>query len=141
VNIVQSHAKVFLDLLDADNLSGDPLVVYDGRVTGTADHYVLVYFAFRTPSGTDEPQKVSLEATSDVLDATAYCHSVGGDAAAARAVAGRVRAALLGVSPTVAGRLCYPIEHADGPPMQRDEATGTPVFDQVDVYKLTSQPG
>ncbi|MET0426280.1 MAG: hypothetical protein ABW046_20595 [Actinoplanes sp.] len=138
MNILQLHAKVFLDLLGADA----DLEVLHGQVpTGQKPPYLLVYFAFRTPSGTDEPQKVSKEATSDLLTTTVYCHSVAETPNTALTVAGRGRVALLGVFPTVAGRICYPIEHVDGPPMQRDEATLANVFDQVDAYQFTSQPG
>lgn len=140
LNILQLHKQVFLDLLDADN-TAPALVVLDGRVDDEEPPYVLLYFALRTPSGADEPDKVSLEATSDVLNATAYCHSVGGDQHGALAVAGRVRAALRGVTPAIAGRVCFPIGQVDSQPTQRDESTGTPVFDQVDLWQFTSLPG
>jgi hypothetical protein len=140
LNILQLHKQVFLDLLDADDVS-PPLVVLDGQVAGQAPPYVLLYIALRTPSGVDEPDKVSLEATSDVLNATAYCHSVGGGQHAALAVADRVRAALRGVVPVIANRVCFPIGQVDGQPVQRDETTGVPVFDQVDVWQFTSLPG
>lgn len=136
MNILQLHAQVFLGLLGAD----PDLAVLHGKVDRNPP-YVLLYFAFRTPSGTDEPQKVGKEATSDVLVTTAYCHSVAKTPLTALAVAGQVRAALLGIFPAVAGRICYPIEHADGPPLQRDESTLADVFDQVDVYRFISQPG
>lgn len=136
MNILQLHARVFLDLLNAD----DELEVVHGQVTKPLP-YVAVHFAFRTPSGTNEPQKVGKEATSDVLTTIAYLHGVGETPMTALAVAGRARAALLGIFPTVAGRVCYPIEHVDGPPMQRDEQTLDNAFDQVDVYQFTSQPG
>lgn len=141
LNILQAHAQAVLDLLDADDTT-PPLVVLNGHVpTGQLPPYALLYFAFRTPSGVDEPQKVSLESTSDVLNTTAYCHCVGGDLFAALAVAGRVRAALRGVTPTVAGRVCAPIGHVDGSPTRRDEETGADYFDQVDVWAYTSLPG
>lgn len=142
MNILQLHKQAFLDLLDADN-AAPPLAWLDGGPVppGQALFYVLVYFAFRTPSGVDEPSKVSLEATSDVLNTTAYCHSVGGNQHASLAVAGRVRAAVRGITPVIAGRVCAPIGHIDGSPAQRDETTGTPVFDTVDVWQFTSLPG
>lgn len=141
LNLLQLHAKVFLDQLDADD-APPPLVVLNGEVpSGVTPPYVVVYFTFRTPSGTDEPDKVSLEATSDVLYTSAYCHSVGGNQHASLAVAGRVRAALRGVTPTVAGRVCGPITFADSTPVQRDETTGTRVFDLVDVWQFLSLPG
>lgn len=148
LNILQLHAKVYLDLLAAD-VGPPPLVVFRGGVpldpnTGKptiGPPYVVVYFAFRTPSGVDEPDKVSLEATSDVLYTSAYCHSVGGDEHAALAVGGRVRGALRGVRPVISGRECGPIGWADGAPVQRDETTGTSVFDLVETWQFTSLPG
>lgn len=141
LNILQAHAQVFLDLLDADNVS-PALVVLNGRVPeGQRPPYALLYFALRTPTGRDVPELVSLESTSDVVVASAYCHNVGGDPHGALAVAGRVRTALLGVTPSIAGRVCAPIEQVDAMPTDRDESTGEPIFDQVTVYEFLSLPG
>lgn len=142
LNILQAHKQVFLDLLDGDN-ADPPLVVHDGQVPkGGLPPYVVVYCAFRTPSGADEPDKVSLEAASDLLYATAYCHSVGANAHASLAVAGRVRAALRAVRPVIAGRgECSRIAHVDGGPTGRDETTGVAVFDTVDTWQFFSLPG
>lgn len=119
-----------------------PLAVQDGLVKkGTVPPYVVVYFAVLAPSGLVEPQKISIETAYDLLDVSAYCHSVGVDAAAARSVAARVSARLLGVVPQIAGRDCTPVWHEDGQPPVRDETTGVPVFDQVDVYRFQSLPG
>lgn len=137
---VQAHAAAFLALLDADD-TAPALVVLDGLVkTGTVPPYVLVYFALWTPGGEMAPDKVPLTLDSDVLDVRGYCHSVGGNPGAARSVATRVRNALLNVTPVVAGRSCFPIRWKEGQPTVRDETTGTPVFDLVDVYGFTSVP-
>jgi len=141
LNILQLHKQVFLDLLEADN-AVPALVVLDGEVpNGTTAPYVLIYTRFRTPSGAEEPDKVSFEAASDVLYATAFCHSVGGNAHASLAVAGRVRAALRGVRPVIAGRAdCSRIGNVDGSPTSRDETTGVAVFDTVDAWEFLSLP-
>lgn len=148
LNILQAHKKAFLDLLDADNVP-PALVVLDGQVprdplTGLPSvppPYVLLYMGFRTPSGAEEPEKVSFEAASDVLYAIGTFHSVGGNPHASLAVAGRVRAALRGIQPVIAGRgECSRIGHADWAPTSRDETTGTPVFDTVDVWQFFSLP-
>lgn len=149
LNILQAHAQVFLDLLDADDAS-PPLTVLYGEnprdpVTGkpsTPPPYVLLYLGFRTPSGADEPDKVSFEAASDLLYATAVCHSVGGNPHASLAVAGRVRTALRGIRPVIAGRgECSRIGNVDSSPTSRDETTGVAVFDTVDVWEFFSLPG
>jgi hypothetical protein len=148
LNILQQHKKAFLDLLDADDV-GPALVVLDGAVpldpaTGkpaVAPPYVVVYFAARTPNGDEEPDKVGKELPSDVLNATAYCHNVGGSAHTSLSVSGRTRAALRGATPSIPGRVCGWIRQVDGAPTQRDETTGTPVHDTVDVWSFTSLPG
>lgn len=134
----QFHAQAVLALLDADNTS-PALVVLDGKVpTGQVPPYVLVYFADSDPNDA-ESRKLPGASTRHVTDA--YCHSVGGDQTAARAVAVRVRTALLDVIPTISGRICLPIRREDGQPVQRDEQTAANAWDKVDVYRLESLPG
>jgi hypothetical protein len=138
---IQAHADAFLALLAA--ASGSPaLAVYDGEVPNSpAPAYALVYFYIETPDGLTAPDKVSFTWNSDVINGRGYVHCVGGSALAARAVAGRVRSALLNVTPVISGRACFPIRWLEGQPPSRDEATLVPVFDQVDVYGWTSIPG
>jgi hypothetical protein len=134
--VIDEHAAAILALLDADN-TAPALVVLDGKVpTGTVAPYVLVYFA-AYDSETSRP----LTLASQRAVVRAYCHSVGGNAKAARIVADRVRVALLDVVPTVAGRKCFPIRREDSQPPQRDESTGTTVMDQIDTYRLETVPG
>lgn len=135
--MIQSHANAVLALLAA--AAGTPaLKVYDGAVpAGTVPPYVLVYFADYDPEGADSRP---LTGASQRFVLRAYCHCVGGNQTAARAVAQRVRAALLDVIPSVSGRRCLPIRREDGQPTQRDESTGTLVQDKVDVYRLESVP-
>jgi hypothetical protein len=131
--MIDEHAQAVLDLLDADN-AAPALVFYDGKVpTGVIPPYVVVYFEEATP-GFDfvgQSYEFGLRAT---------CHCVGGNARAARMVADRVLAALQDVTPTVAGRACWPIRWDDGAPPTRDEATGSTVMDQIAVYLLRSVP-
>lgn len=134
---IQDHADAVLGLLRADSL----LTVYDGQVTGTADHYVLVYTFRQLPGGEIAPDKTPLTGDSTTVDMRFYCHCVGVDAIAARAVQGRVQTALLDVTPSVAGRACFPIRWIDGTQSNRNEETGALVVDAVDVYGLTSVPG
>lgn len=139
-SLLLAHGRVFINLLDGDNMA-PALTVQNGEVEdGVSTPYVLVYLSLRTPSGREIPQDVSLEKYSDVIVTTAYCHSVGEDAEAAISVAGRVRRALLGVEPAIAARVCYPIQHDDGAPVDRDETTGDNRFDLVDVYSFKSLP-
>lgn len=135
--MIDEHAAAVLALLDADN--GPPaLNWHDGKVPTGVDPrvapYVLVYFDSNDPES-------SKEAAPYRFQLTATCHSVGASARAARMVADRVRTALLAVAPVVAGRSCFPIAREQGVPPQRDETTGFSVFDEVDIYILTSLPG
>lgn len=133
--MINDHAAAILALLDADN-TDPPLVWYDGSVPqGAAPPYVLVYFA-----DNDSRASTPMTGESKRFVMWAYAHCVGGNQIAARAVAQRVRAALLDVKPTVAGRTCFPIRRDDGQPAQRDQSTGQLVQDKVDVYRLESIP-
>jgi hypothetical protein len=143
---IQDHFDAFRTLLAAAPGGPPSLTVYDGKVDdGATTPYVLVYFSIATPDGLTAPDAVSLHADSDVIDARAIVHCVGGDPQAqraARAVAGRVRAAVLNQRLTIAGRDCAPIRWIDGQPPQRNEdVPGSTVFDQVDVYGWRSVPG
>jgi hypothetical protein len=136
---VGPHAQAFLTLLAAG--AGTPaLVVYDGAVPSSptpTPPYVVAYFTITTP----DEAAVGMEAVPDWVDCAAYVHCVGGNASASRAVAGRVRAALLGAQPTVSGRSCTRVRHTESQPPQRDESTGRLVFSLVDVYQFRSLPG
>lgn len=127
----QNLANAILSLLQAD--AG--LVVYDGIAPeGVVPPYVLVYTTMGHPS--DDPDN-SIDGRSRVFTARWYCHCVGADMQATRAVAQRVRTALLDVRPTVAGLSCGLIrERPDPPAPVRDEMTGTPVIDSVCIYEL-----
>ena len=132
---IQAHADAILALLDADN-TAPALVVYDGRVPDlTEPPYVVVYFA-----DNDTPASSPLTGEYRRYAMWAYCHCAGGNQIAARAVAQRVRAALLDVTPTVTGRKCWPIRREEGQLVDRDESTGLLVMDGVSVYRLESVP-
>jgi hypothetical protein len=137
---IQAHANAVLALLNA--APGVPaLTVLDGSVPqDTEPPYVLVYMSDRTPGAADAPDSTPLQGNSDRLVTTVYCHCVGGDAIAARAVAQRVRGALLNVTPTVSGRTCWPIRADEDQPPRRDETTGRVVMDLVSMYRLESVP-
>lgn len=130
----QALVGVGLTLLGADT----SLTVYDGKVPDPtpdidANPYVLVYSYVSRPS--EDPDN-SLLGRSGVWVARWICHCVGGNAAAVRAVAQRVRTQLLDVRPTVAGLSCGLIRWEDSQPPQRDETTGVLVMDAVEVYAL-----
>jgi hypothetical protein len=135
---IQAHANAVLNLLRADAL----LTVYDSQVpSGAPDHYALVYTYRQLAGGLIAPDKTSLVGDSSTVDMRFYIHCVGADAVAARAVQGRVENALSDVTPSVAGRACFPIRWVEGTQADRDEETLAAVFDNVDVYSLVTVPG
>lgn len=138
MNPIQDHADAVLGLLRADA----SLTVYDGQVTTpAADHYVLVYTFRQLPNGDLAPDKTPLTGDTVTIDMRFYCHCVGSDAIASRAVQNRVQTALLDVTPAVTGRACFPIRWVEGTQSDRNEETLSLVVDAVDVYSLVSVPG
>lgn len=130
-------ANAGLALLQAD--VGPPaLVVFDGVVpAGTSVNagYVLVYSTVDRPS---EAEDNPLNGQSRTWVARWILHNVGGTALAARGVAQRSRTALLDVRPTVTGLSCGLIRWESTTPPQRDETTGSPVFDLVETFRLNA---
>lgn len=129
----KQHADAGLALLALD--AG--LTVFDGKVPEPWPDppYVLVYTVVEWPR---DGLGTALAATQVTVTTTYYCHCVGLSAAAARAVAMRVRAALLNARPVIAGRNCSPIKQVETSPPQRDETTGRLVMDEVAVYDFTT---
>jgi hypothetical protein len=134
----QLLADAGLNLLRAD--SG--LVVYDGAVPNPVPPappipppYVVVYTTIGHP---DDQTVTGLNAIVKRAIVRWTCHCVGGTAQASRAVAQRVRTALLNVRPTVAGMNTGLIkDDQDSPPDPvRDETTGVVVIDTIHVYTL-----
>lgn len=139
---IQDHCDAFLTLARAA-AGSPPLLVLDGIVPdGTVAPYALVYFAIETPDGLTVPDWLSLTLASTAINARAIVHSIGADPQApksARAVAGRLRAAVLDQTLTVSGWSCGPVRWIEGQPPQRNEdVPGSPVFDQVDLYGWTA---
>lgn len=134
---VQAHADAVLARLRS--ATGTPaLTVLDGVApAGQTPPYVLVYLHMEAPEGADSR---SVTGGSSRLVVRVYCHCVGANAVAARAVSQRVRGVLLDTVLAVTGRVCWPVRHEESQPPQRDESTGVLVMDQVDVYRLESVP-
>lgn len=133
------HADAVLGLLHTA-LDPVPISVYDGLVPDplpdpAATPWVLVYVEGEWPvDGTGN----TLDGKAITYLTRAYCHATAASAAGARAVAGQVRAALLNVKPSVAGRVTGFIRWAEGQPPNRDETLGFPVMDKVDIYEFVS---
>lgn len=132
------NLKIFDGAVNADSLIGTNA---DGNLDPP---YALVYLSTERPDASTAPDMSSLLFDSRARDLYAYVHSVGAGpqaARAARAVAGRVEAALVDQVLTVSGWSCFPIRWHDGQPAQRDESTGRVVFDKVDVFWVRAIPG
>src|SRR3982751_5439473 len=102
--MLQAHAQAVIDLFPVG------LTPLDGVVPqGTTLPYALVSFRMPTPDVTTDPDKADLSFDQTALTVEVTCHSVATTAAGARAVATRVRAALLNVAPVGARRATFPL--------------------------------
>lgn len=125
------HITGYLTLLVAA-----PQTVYREKIpAGATRPYFRAYFHI------EYPETESLTFTSDRAVAWLYLHCVGDNDAAVSITAKAARDVLLDITPTVAGRTCFPIRLDHSLPPQPDESTGVLVMDQVDVYRLESVPG
>jgi hypothetical protein len=129
----QALANAWLALLNADPIV-PALVVFDGYVPpNTAVPYVNVY-VYTTRLRSNENNAINGQ--SKALISRAICHCVGGNSVQARAIAQRTRTQLIDARPTIAGLSVGMVEQEDDQPPARDESTGVPVFDTVQVYAL-----
>lgn len=137
-NLEAIHVNAGLDPLRAEGLTVYPDA--DGNVPlarERAQEYVLVYVSIERPTGGASNR---INGGSDTWITRYYCHCVGPNYYSAGAIAGRVRTALLDVTPVMAGRTPTPIKQDADQPPQRDDSTGTAVYDQVVVYRLRTSP-
>lgn len=95
--------------------------------------YVRVHYAVERPAG---GEGCALDGRSAAWTVRWWCHSVGASEDAVLAVAVRVRAALLDVSPVVTGLSCCRIRQEAAQPPSRDTGVTTPVWEQTTVYRL-----
>lgn len=134
---LQDDANAILALLYATTLTVYP--DEDGGLTivptGAVPPYVSVHFASVAALGGTLSHRSTRHATR------VYCHCVGADDIAARAVSVAVRDALLDIVPTIAGRVCFPIRNEVGRDPREDESTGAGRITITDTYRLESLPG
>lgn len=114
------------------------LTVYDGAVPNPtpAPPYVVVYSIVSWPA--DDDAVGSLDGKTRRATVRWICHCIGGSQQACREVAQLVRTALLDQRPTVAGVTCGFIRDEQDDPPDRNEQTGSVVFDAVHVYRMTA---
>lgn len=131
---IESHADWFID-----RLTNAGLTVYDGKVTGEDEKYVLVRSYRQLPTGETAPDKVPFTGASKVTEMRFFCYSVGRTEASARAIAGQVEDAVLDVIPVISNRVCFPVRWTDGSSTPADEQTLTSVHEVVDIYGLVTK--
>lgn len=128
----QALANAGIDLLKAD--AG--LTVYDGQIPdGTQPPYVRVYAHIEWPDGAPGD---SLDGLSRSPVVRWYCHCIGANDTAARAVAQRVRTQLLNQRPVIPGLNLGLIKQEFASVPTPDESTGPLVMDAIVVYKLSA---
>ena len=117
------------------------MAVHNGRVpNGAVPPYVLAYFTTTRPDGTSFTNEQDEAVTRVILHCVAG-QALDGDATAVTAVADRVELAVLGVTPAITGRSCWPIrDEGDAPPPEVDESTDVAVWTQRVTYTLRSIP-
>lgn len=127
----QAMADAGLNLLRADV----SLTVIDGPVpAGQTPPYVRVYTTIEWP-GDDAAN--ALDGLTGRAVVRWYCHCIGANDQAARAVAQRVRTQLLDKRPAIVGMVPGLVRHEQDQPPFADEVTGVAVVDAVHVYRLT----
>lgn len=138
---IQDHADAYLGLLR----STTDLTVYPAAEPGdnvqvvpasAAPPYVAVHLGVNYTTG---PSGLHFPSSRAVV--RAYCHCVGANDIAARAVAQLVIDALLDKVPTITGRTCFPIRLETDAPPRVDESTGRPVTDLALTFRLETLPG
>lgn len=95
--------------------------------------YVRVHYAVERPAG---GEGCALDGRSAAWTARWWIHSVGSSEDAVLALAMRVRAALLDVSPVVAGLACGMIRQEAAQPPSRDTDVTPAIWEQTTVYRL-----
>lgn len=133
--MIREHAAALEELLAAQNLA-----VYQG---GAPDAATVPYAVLWTDSGTRTQEKLPVD--SSTVNMLVSVTSVGSTTEQAAWVADRVFAALLDQTPVITGRICQPVTHEVSDPVRRDDDViapgGSPVYQQVDVFRLVTRPG
>lgn len=134
--MIKEHAAAVLALLDADN-TAPALNVHDGVVPAGIDPklqpYVLVRFSEGAPA-------LNYVGRTHVYALRIVCYCVAGSDSAVRTVIDRVKTALQDVTPTIPGRVCYPIRWEESAEFDASERTGSNVSMTVVGYVLRSVP-
>lgn len=141
VGVRADHHNMLLELLRTAPPESSPLVVYNGRAPDDATGpYVVAHMTTTKPDGTSFTNEQDEALTRAVLICTVVGIR-GGEADAVAAVADRAEAALLGVTPNIAGRQCWPIRNEpDAPPPRWDDTIGATVWTQHVTFRLKSIP-
>lgn len=135
---LQDHAEAVLALLyDQPDLTVYPAEAGGPELVprGAQPPYVSVHI------DADRPLGGRLTMRSTRMRVRIYCHCVGANDMAARAVDDLVAAALLDVRPVIAGRTVYPIRSEVGRDPRADDSTGATVVTITSTYRLETDPG
>lgn len=130
----EPHIQAVVDLLNTA-LAGLPTAVkaYNGRRPDTDTNCVVVHGAAGISSGPLGDRFADLQ-----LDVQLTAVGTGPEQALAYADAARI--ALLGTTPTVAGRVLYPPWQTGAQPVTRDDTVQPPLFIATAQYAIKSNP-
>lgn len=128
----RTHVDGLLALLRTQ-LGANVGVDWGNRATGRQPPCLVLYPDPGTPEGSlgDRHRDLLLEFQLTAIGTTAEQAAWVGDAA---------RAVLLTMQPTVTGRIVQPLWQVDGQPVQRDNDVTPPLYFQVAVYQMRTEP-
>lgn len=128
--MIADHGAAVLALLAIPNTT-----VYDSIVPNSpTPPYVVAYLDQGAADSSD------LAESNDFRTWRFQTSCVAETARQARALADRVETALLGATPTVAGRSCGRVVKEDSQPVVRDDDTSSPYLYAVDRWSFVSVP-
>jgi hypothetical protein len=131
--VIRAHVNAVKALIEGDvQMVG--AVYVGGAPPPPPDRYVVLY----PDSGL--PEDTGLDLDADQVEMLLQATYVGTTVEQALWVAERVRARLVNATPTVAGRVCWPLSIQVSQPLRRDDDVTPPLYFAVDVYELRSIP-
>lgn len=136
MGVKQDHHNMALELLRNAPPESEPLSVYDGKAPKNA---LMPYVACHPT--TVRPDGTSITGEQDEAMTRLMLVCVADSAEGLSIVCDRAEAALLGVTPNIAGRSCWPIrDEGDAPPRDWDDTTLVTIWTQRVVYRFGSIP-
>ena len=127
------HGRVVLDILTND--ANQP-VYNNAAPDNVTPPYLYVFSHIYWPGNGSDGQ--NFEMVTNQCQSRSFVHCVGETDESARALSNRVRQLLVNVKPVIAGRSCSLIQQESSNTPDKDERSGSTIFDAVASYLYTS---